>query len=188
VDLPASFPLAGADNKLKNPLVMDATQPDKSSSAIPGGGWTIMLLCAGIAVIAACILIPEADENQRLLWQAERLRLDLEHVQKEVATNEEFVKRVVEDPTVQERIVQRQLNYIRQGTGVLDVGQKDELGSHSPFPLVAVPPAPALEPPKTVGGKFAALCRDSRSRLYMIGGALMLIALGLVLGAGPSRN
>ncbi|MFI5379790.1 MAG: hypothetical protein ACHRHE_10865 [Tepidisphaerales bacterium] len=167
---------------------MDTPHTDKSSAATPGGGWTIMFLCAGIAVIAACILIPEADENQRLLWQAERLRLDLEHVQKEVATNEEFVKRVAEDPILQERLAQRQLKYVRQGTGVLDLGQKDELGSHSPFPLVSVPPAPALEPTRTVGGKFASLCRDSRSRLYLMGGALMLIALGLVLGAGLDRN
>lgn len=147
-----------------------------------------MLLCAGIAVIAACVLIPEADENQRLLWQSERLRLDLEQVQKQVATNEEFVKRVGDDSTLQERLAQRQLKYIRQGTGVLDVGQKDELGSHSPFPLVSVPPAPLLEPPMTVGGKFAALCRDTKNRLYLMGGSLMLIALGLVLGAGPARD
>lgn len=167
---------------------MDSTQTDKSSAMASGGGWTIMFLCAGIAIIAACVLIPEADENQRLLWQSERLRLDLEHTQKEVATNEEFVKHIAEDPILQERLAQRQLKYVRTGTGVLDLGQKDELGSHSPFPLVSVAEAPQLEPAKTVGGKFAMLCRDPKSRLYMMGGALMLVALGLVLGASGNHD
>ncbi|MGA2499281.1 MAG: hypothetical protein ABSH20_16200 [Tepidisphaeraceae bacterium] len=167
---------------------MDSTQPVKSAATSPCGGWTIMFVCAGIAIIAACVLIPEADENQRLLWQSERLRLDLEHLQKEVAINEEFVKHVAEDPILQERLAQRQLKYVRQGTGVLDLGQKDELGSHSPFPLLSVAAAPQLEPPRTVGGKFATLCRDTRSRLYLMGGALMLIALGLVLGASANRE
>ena len=31
-----------------------------------GGGWTIPLLCLGIAVIACCLVIPQADANRRL--------------------------------------------------------------------------------------------------------------------------
>ncbi len=167
---------------------MDSTATNSNSGNPSCGGWTIMLLCAGIALIAAAILIPEADENRRLLWQAEQLRLDLDRVQKQVATNEEFVRRAAEDPILQERLVQRQLKYIRQGAGVLDLNQTEEFGAHSPFPLVAVPPAPQLDPPVTIGGKFADMCRDSRRRLQLIGGALMLVALGLVLGVSPPRR
>src|SRR5688500_14417327 len=43
--------------------------------------WTIPLLCAGIAILACCLLIPAADENRRLTWERERLKADLEQIQ-----------------------------------------------------------------------------------------------------------
>jgi hypothetical protein len=152
------------------------------------GGWTLMFLCAGIGLIAACVLIPEADENQKLLWQCERLRLDLEHLQKQSATNQDFIARLGNDPVIQERLAQRQLKYVRQGSGVLDIGEKDGPGAQSPFPLTQVPAAAQLQPPTVTGGKLVAMCRDGRTRTWLIGGGLLLMALGLVLGSSGEQR
>src|ERR1044072_7320440 len=51
-----------------------------------GGAFTIPLLCAGIAIIAACLLIPQADANRRLAYERVKLQADLETVEKQVET------------------------------------------------------------------------------------------------------
>ena len=59
-----------------------AVDPDRASA------WTIPLLCAGIAVIACCLLIPAADENRRLAYERDKLKLDLEQIQKQIGIND----------------------------------------------------------------------------------------------------
>src|SRR3954471_21574702 len=49
------------------------------SSPVPstGGGWTFPLLCAGVALISCCALIPQADANRRLAYEKQELQRDL---------------------------------------------------------------------------------------------------------------
>lgn len=161
------------------PLVSEASVPPDST-----GTWSIPLLCAGIAMIACCLLIPQADQNRRLTYERDRLKLDLAHVDNRIAVNQEFLKKVADDPNLAERLAQRQMKVIRQGTAILDLkgAPRQEM---SPFLLVAVPPPPPLPPYKPVGGRLATLCRSPRPRLYLLGAGLMLVAAGLVLGAAP---
>src|SRR5215212_8216660 len=42
---------------------------DELGPAPKGGGWTLALLCAGIALIACTVLIPQADANRRLVYE-----------------------------------------------------------------------------------------------------------------------
>src|SRR5438105_12164528 len=84
------------------------------------GGWTVALLCTGIAIIAVCLLLPLAEENHQLAWQREKLKVDLAQIKQQVSVNDEFLKRVADDPTLAERRAQRQLKSIRQGTAILD--------------------------------------------------------------------
>ncbi|MDB5299090.1 MAG: hypothetical protein JWO87_753 [Phycisphaerales bacterium] len=152
-----------------------------------GGGWTIPLLCLGIGLIACCIVIPQADVNGRLFYERQMLQADLESVEKQVAVNGEFIKRVMDDPTLAERLAGRQLKTIRKGQKVLALKHEPADTDMSPFALVTVAP-PALPPPyKPVGGGFASLCYDARSRLYLMGAAMTMIAAGLVLGVGPRK-
>src|SRR6478672_6064505 len=86
-----------------------------------GGGWTFAAVCVGVGIIACCILIPQADANRRMVYEREKLKLDLESIRKQVATNDEFLRLVGEDPNLAERLAQRQMKIIRQGTRVLEL-------------------------------------------------------------------
>lgn len=151
-----------------------------------GGGWTIPLMCLGIATIAFAMVIPQADANRRLAYERASLRADLESIQAQVATNDEFLRRLAGDATLAERLAQRQLNLQRAGTKALPIGSRDN--SSSPFDLVKVPPPPAREPYEPVGGKLAAVCRDTRSRLYLMGAGLFVLGVGLIFGVSSPRR
>ena len=168
-----------------------------------GGGWTVTMLCAGMAILACCVLIPQTDANRRLVYEREKLKLDLESVKKQLATNEEFLRRVADDPNLAERLAQRQMKIIRQGTRVLELKDTSRLGTPdqrlgssspaptpdevSPFQLVHVPPPPPMPPYEPVGGTLAKMCYHPQSRLYLIGTGLLLMAAGLVLGLGSKE-
>lgn len=145
--------------------------------------WTIPLLCAGIAILACCLLIPAADENRRLTWERERLKVDLEQIQKQVAVNDAFLQGLMADPTLSERLARRQMKMVREGTSVLET--KASIGKEqlSPFLLVTLPPPAEMPAYQPVGGMLSELCRSPKSQLYLTGAALLMIACGLVLGS-----
>ena len=152
-----------------------------------GGGWTVPLRCMGIALIACSALIPQADANRRLAYEKQELARDMETVEKQIAVNEAFLKQVGDDPTLAQRLAERQMKVIPQGTKILQLPHDSGGSSMSPFQLVNVPPPPPLPPYKPVGGTIARLCYDNHSRLYLIGIALGMIATGLVMGSAPER-
>ena len=149
-----------------------------------------MLICLGIAMIAYCALVPQIDENRRLVYECEKLKLDLDQLQMQVAVNQEFVSRVGRDPALAERLAQRQMRFIRKGSSILELEGEKQAVDRSPFALVSLPPPKPLAPLKPAGGPVAQFCRDPRHRLYLIGAGLMLAAIGLILGsslAEPKR-
>jgi hypothetical protein len=160
-----------------------------------GGGWTLVTLCVGIGLVACCVLIPQADANRRLVYEREKLKVDLESVRKQVATNDEFLRRVGDDPNLAERLAQRQMKIIREGTRVLELKGPGAGGAArsaaaqdvSPFHLVAVAPPPPMPPYEPRGGRLARLCYDPHRRLYLMGAGLLLMAVGLVCGFAPKR-
>jgi hypothetical protein len=144
--------------------------------------WTIPLLCAGIAVLAACLLIPAADDNRRLVWERERLKADLNQILKQIDVNEQFLKSVADDPTLLERLAQRQMKMVREGTAVLALRDSNPNADMSPYLLLNVPPPAPVPPYRPIGGAFSNLCRHPRTRLFLMGSALLMMACGLVLG------
>jgi len=148
-----------------------------------GGGFTIPMMCIGIGLIAACLLIPAADDVSKLAYERERLKADLEQLHKQVDTNDAFLKRVADDPTLQERLARRQLKMVPEGTAVLNLKSvKQQPDEMSPFLLVTVPPPAPMAPYRPIGGGLLAdACRNPKMQLYLIGGSLMLIGMGLVL-------
>jgi hypothetical protein len=151
-----------------------------------GGAWTLPVLCAGIALIACCVLIPQADSNRRLAYERELLQRDLQTVNQQISVNAEFLKKVADDPELAQRLAERQMKVIPEGVRVLDLTHEPE--GMSPFQLVNVAPPPPLAPYRSTGGTIARLCYGTRSRLYLIGISLGMIATGLVLGATPPRD
>jgi hypothetical protein len=189
---PADAPgKTAAEEEADDPVVMqELQQPRSRSYKIPtagGGLFTLPLLCLGIGLIACCVLIPAADENRRLAYEREKLRIDLEQINKQTELNDEFLKKVADDPTLAERLAQRQMKMVREGNSVL------ELAGHSnhdmsPFELVTLPPPPEMAPYRPVGGKLSTICRNPRSQLYLMGTGLMLVAVGLVMGSSPASE
>lgn len=149
-----------------------------------GGGWTIPVLCAGIALIACSVLIPQADANRRLAYEKQTLTRDLQSIEQQIDVNREFLKKVSDDPTLAQRLAERQMKVIPQGAHVVDLTHEPE--SMSPFQLLNVAPPAPLPPYRPVGGTLARICYGPHSRLYLIGLSLGMIATGLVLGAAPS--
>lgn len=143
---------------------------------------SLPLLCAGLAIIAACILMPAAEANKKLVADRDKLQSDLAYVQQQLAVNQQFLDHVGGDPGLAERLAQRQMKVIRQGTSVLELHNKSARDQMSPFLLVSVPrPAevPAYQPPAGLLGK---LCGSARCQLYLTGLGMFMVAGGLVLG------
>ena len=212
LDPPANAPIPGPDSD-PDPGAVDYEHPvpaepleEDLGPAPRGGGWTVAALCFGIGIIACCVIIPQADANRRLAYERERLQVDLDSIKKQVATNAEFLRRVADDPNLAERLAQRQMRIIREGTRVLEL-KKNKAGAGgpgraagtpaagatlsgdvSPFHLVAVAPPPPMPPYQPGGGRLAAVCYDPHKRLYLTGFGLLLMAAGLVCGfAAPPK-
>ena len=167
----------------------DDDEPDVPTPTRSGGAFTIPLICLGVGVIAMCLLIPAADEVRQLAYERDRLKADLEQLQKQVSTNDAFLQRVASDPVLAERLARRQLKMVPEGTQVLDlksVGAATSTRDMSPFLLVTVPPPAPMPPYRPVGGVLANACRHPKTQLYLIGGSLMAIASGLVLSRSSS--
>ena len=62
-----------------------------------------MLISAGIGLIACCLLIPQSDENRLMAYECQKLKMDLEHLDKQVAVNQEFIDRLGRDPALRHR-------------------------------------------------------------------------------------
>jgi hypothetical protein len=148
-------------------------------------------MCIGIAVIACCILVPAADENRRLAYERERLKADLQQLQKQASVNDAFLAKLHEDSTLAERLAQRQMKMVREGTGVLRLSSDTSSSALiSPYLLVTVPPPAEVPPYQPVGGTLADLVRPAKNQLYLIGVGLLMVAIGLVFGADapPERG
>ncbi len=159
----------------------DLTTSSEPITPAGSGLWTIPLMCVGIAIIACCLLIPQADKNRRLAWEREGLRRNLEQLQQQVETNEKFLEALATDKFLAKRLAQRQLNVVPAGTTVLELDGITGTNS-SPFQLVTIPPPPPLPEYQPIGGRFAAMCRDPQTQLYLMGCGLFALAAGLVLG------
>ena len=155
-----------------------------------GGGawWSIPLLCVGLAVIAWTVIVPATNANRKLVLEREKLHRDLDAVDKQIAVNEEFLKRVGGDPELAERLAQRQMKFVREGAAVLDLPQQTMArDAMSPFLLTAMPKAAPLATLAQQPGVLGKLASNEKLQLYTIGAGLFLLAVSLIMG-GANRS
>ena len=151
------------------------------------GGWIVSLLGAGISIVAICLLLPLAEENHQLAWQREKLKTDLLQIQRQVQVNDEFIHKINDDPALSERLAQRQMKFIRQGSTILDMPDNGKEET-SPFQLVTLPPPNPIPAYRPLGGALSAVVRNPHLRLYLAGFGLLLLAAGLVLGGEAKKS
>ena len=95
---PASQPLARESDQAEddNLTARFGTLPEEveEEEAYPprdsadSGAWTISMLCMGLGLIAACLIIPQADANRRLVYERQQLRMELAQVQNQTSVNQ----------------------------------------------------------------------------------------------------
>jgi hypothetical protein len=158
----------------------------EAAPAQPAGhGWTLALLGAGLAILAACVLLPAIDANRRLGHEHDLLSLDKETIDHQIAVNDEFLRKMADDPQLVERLAQRQMRVIREGTAVLSLAGDDDQHM-SPFSLVDVTaqtPQAAYQP---TSGILADWCLNPRRQIGLLAAGLFFVAVGLV--CGPTRG
>jgi hypothetical protein len=172
------FPAIQSDENDESSLA-----PDSEPIGSSGGGWTIPILCVGIALIACCLLIPATEENRRLVYERERLKADLEQLSRQTDVNAEFLKLISDDPSLSERLAQRQMKMVRQGTSVLELKGDSASQDMSPYELTTLAPPLPVAPYQPHGGILAQLVANPRTQLFVMGAGMLLAAAGLVLGS-----
>jgi hypothetical protein len=156
---------------------------------LEGSAWTIPLLCVGIAIIACCVLIPAANDNRRLRNETVHLQADLDQIKHQIAVNDQFLKSVSDDPTLLERLAERQMKMVRSGEAVLKLDAEQDRPQMSPYLLTNLPP-PAMATTSDLPshGTLAAIGSDPHLRLFAMGAALLMVAAGLVLGVSSREG
>ncbi|MCS7034960.1 MAG: hypothetical protein NZ561_13360, partial [Phycisphaerae bacterium] len=82
-----------------------------------------------------------------------------------------------------ERLAQRQMRMVREGTSVLELPGRSASPEVSPFELVTVAPPAAMPEYRPVGGRISALFHHPKIRLYLLGAGLLIMVLGVILGS-----
>jgi hypothetical protein len=145
-------------------------------------------MCLGMGIVAACVLLPQSEANKKLAAERAKLQHDLSFVQTQLSVNQEFLNRVGQDPGLAERLAQRQMQEIRQGSSVLELKGRREHPEISPFQLLSIAPSPAPPPYYPPTGLVGRLCGSDRGQLYATGLGMFLVAAGLVLGTSAENR
>lgn len=191
-----------ADTRLRDAAAQPAAQspPFARQTVVPerdhagmrrrsSGAWfTIPAMCAGICLIACALIVGQVEENRQLAWQRAKLQTDLDHLQKQIATNADFVSRLSTDANLVERLAQRQMKMVREGAAVLELEGQETPAHSSPYRLVTIPPPPAVAPYEPAPGVMTHLFTHPQIRLYAYGIGAFLVAAGLILGASGSSE
>jgi hypothetical protein len=172
-----------ADDEPNKP---DATARPSSAANL----LSLPALCAGLCLIAVCVLVPQAEANRRLAVDRDQLRLELAHEDAQLDVNARFLSAAASDPEVAERLAQRQMRQIRQGSAALHLD-----GEAAGAPAVAtvtdmlrVPTPPPVAPYRPPVGVLGDLTRTSKRLLASLGAGLFLVAVGLVTGSSEPQK
>ena len=143
------------------------------------------LVCAGLCLIAVCLLVPQAESNRRLAVERDQLQVDVAHAEAQLAVDGRFLAGAAGDPEVAERLAQRQLREIRGDATALPL--TDGLPAiTTAADMLRVPPPPPVSPYRPPAGILGDLTRTTHRQLLGLAGGLFLVGVGLILGPGEA--
>lgn len=162
------------------------TSPTPRPQPSSGAWWTIPMICVGLMMVACALIVGQVEINRQVAWQRNKLKIDLDYLQKQIKQNEESLKSMQTDPTMAEYLAMRQMGQVREGSAILDVRGLPHQNDRNPFRLTTIPPPKPLLPYQPRGDLLTTLFADQQRALAAIGLGLLLVAAGLVLG-GPNE-
>jgi hypothetical protein len=144
-------------------------------------GW--LFVVAGLAVIAAAVLIPAFDDLDEARWQRDRAVAIEKHRTQRLERYAEYIAAVDRrDENVVRALVAEQLNKVPQGWSTLEPVSDPALRDASVFP--ALEPEPLeIEPRRPVDSALSRLARDERARLLMVIGGAVAVLIGVLPAA-----
>jgi cell division protein FtsL len=153
-----------------------------------GAWWTLPIMCLGLAIVACAVLVPAADENRRDLHELAKLERDVAYFQKQSDVNQQFLEHVSTDPTLAERLAQRQLRMTRVDSRVVQMSKDRGPFSMSPYALVTIDPPTPMPEYRPMGGFLSRYFLDTKGQIYLTGLGILLVAAGVILGGGEPRK
>lgn len=141
-------------------------------------GW--LFLIAGLALLAATVIIPAQADLAEARWQRDRA-LAIEEQRRERLFKHERYLAAVEamEPSVVRALAASQLNLVPADRAALLQVASPAGSNASIFPLLE--PGPVALPELTlVDSRLARLARGDRSRLWLIAAGSILVLVGLL--------
>ncbi len=146
-------------------------------SRILDPGW--LFLAAGLAALAATVLIPATEDLRRARWQRDRALLFEQHRAERIARYEEFLAAVESrEPSLVLALAERQLNRIPEDRGAVVTGDRELTADVSVFPSLEPPPItlPEFRPSESTLGRWTT---DNRSRVWLLLAGSVSVLIGL---------
>lgn len=179
MDVPAPAPQAPSHGSITGPA---AVAPGRSRSARPvvlfDPGW--LFLIAGLAILAATVLIPAQDDLAEARWLRDRALAVEGHRQERLDRYAEYLRSLDDaDQSLIQSLAASQLNQIPADRMPLEGATDTARSSASVFP--ALEPEPLkLEDRRTVGSLLERWTTNDRARIWLIAGGALCVLIGLL--------
>lgn len=168
---------------------MDASAPTTSDLAVPATpsrsvfdpGW--LFLIAGLAILAATILIPAQDDLDQARWLRDRALAVEHHRLDRLDRYDSYLKSLDDaDQSLIQSLAASQLNQIPSDRTPLPGTTETARSSASVFP--ALEPEPLiLNDRHHVGSLLERWTTNDRTRIWLIGGGAFCVLIGLLPAA-----
>ncbi|MEM1013663.1 MAG: hypothetical protein AAGI46_15755 [Planctomycetota bacterium] len=163
--------------------------PDSTTDACADAGrraslWALPLMAVGLSLVACAVLIPASEENRLVEAERRRLVAQVETLQNQVETNDEFLRRLEREAEVARRLSNRMQPPEPDGeVAVLASHRTGSVWQMSPLAMLETEAVEPIAAPPAMTGKLADWCRDGRHRLAVAGTGLFACLLALLAGS-----
>lgn len=146
-------------------------------------GWLFLL--PGVALLAAAILLPPADDLADARLQRDRMLAIEQHRLARLERYEQYIALLdAKDPVLYQSLAAQQLGLVPNDRRALATADSGRVVSASVFPALEPPPLVLPERRRT-GSTLETLALDRRGRLILIASAAICLLLGLLPPATP---